>query len=329
MAFLRSRLRKWLSPGSAPPGPTPITVEPAEPPGTPLPPIAACAELDRGVDLATAIDLALSYLSPCESARQVRTLSTAQIRAWIERDTWPIPRPGDREGYHGDRHLTYWLSGVGDYLLLSELLPDGVPDRGFLDLGCSSGRVLRHFAAAHPDTHVLGAEINRNSVAWARQHLPANAIVAQTSVLPQLPFADGSLDLISAFSVFTHIDEYEEGWLLELRRVLRPGGRALLTFHSERTWQLMAHPDHFLTHYLTEQRHHVPQLGGRPVTPELFGTPMPTDRVVVVDPRARVFNTNVFHHTDYVKAAWGRILQPERTLTNAHGTHQDAILLKR
>ncbi len=44
---------------------------------------------------------------------------------------------------------------------------------------------------------------------------------------------DGSFDLIWAVSVFTHLAETWSAWLLELHRVLKPGGILLATFMGE------------------------------------------------------------------------------------------------
>jgi SAM-dependent methyltransferase len=48
---------------------------------------------------------------------------------------------------------------------------------------------------------------------------------------PPLPFAeDNSFDLVYAFSVFTHIPaEHQEAWLLEMKRILKPGGFLVCT----------------------------------------------------------------------------------------------------
>lgn len=53
-----------------------------------------------------------------------------------------------------------------------------------------------------------------------------------------LPCADESADLVTAFSVFTHLYHEESyAYLMDIRRVLRPGGRAVFSFlESERNW---------------------------------------------------------------------------------------------
>lgn len=55
-----------------------------------------------------------------------------------------------------------------------------------------------------------------------------------------LPRSDGFFDLVYGVSVFTHLDAFNwAGWLLELHRVLRPGGLLLLSYLGEsQAWRL-------------------------------------------------------------------------------------------
>jgi len=63
--------------------------------------------------------------------------------------------------------------------------------------------------------------------------------------VPGLPYPDGHFDLVYAMSVFTHIVEDWAGWLLELRRVLAPGGILLATVIGPQTAAelRLPHPD--------------------------------------------------------------------------------------
>jgi hypothetical protein len=45
-------------------------------------------------------------------------------------------------------------------------------------------------------------------------HRPARVKPVFNHCLPQLPFSDGQYDVVSAFSVFTHIDVWETAWLV-------------------------------------------------------------------------------------------------------------------
>ena len=43
----------------------------------------------------------------------------------------------------------------------------------------------------------------------------------------------------STSAVFTHIDDLADAWLLELQRILEPGGMLYVTIHDERTVELI------------------------------------------------------------------------------------------
>jgi SAM-dependent methyltransferase len=105
--------------------------------------------------------------------------------------------------------------------------------RGALDFGCSSGRVIRALAAAHPDIRWHGCDPNAPAIAWAREHLPPGIELFVSENQPPLPLADASLDLVYAISIWSHFaPELGLRWLQEMRRLLRPGGHLVLTTHG-------------------------------------------------------------------------------------------------
>jgi len=102
--------------------------------------------------------------------------------------------------------------------------------RDVLDFGCGCGRVTRYFKDQPGD--VAGSDVNGEAVAWCRDNL-AFARFERNGLAPPLAFADDSFDLVYALSVFTHLTaDLQLAWRDELRRVLRPGGRLLITTHG-------------------------------------------------------------------------------------------------
>jgi SAM-dependent methyltransferase len=99
-----------------------------------------------------------------------------------------------------------------------------------LDFGCGCGRTLLWFRDVGQLTRFHGSDIDREAVDWCRRNLPF-ATYGCNQPAPPLAYPDGHFDLLYALSVFTHLDaEQQLAWMDELRRVLRPGGVALLTF---------------------------------------------------------------------------------------------------
>jgi SAM-dependent methyltransferase len=135
--------------------------------------------------------------------------------------------PGAREFADGGRRaaeaLTAVLEGAGG----------SVADvRDVLDFGCGSGRVLPHIAALAPNARCTGCDVDAAAITWAARHLPA-LDWSLSGAVPPLPFAADQFDVVYSISVFSHLDEtLQDRWLAELRRVLAPGGMALLTVHG-------------------------------------------------------------------------------------------------
>jgi SAM-dependent methyltransferase len=99
-----------------------------------------------------------------------------------------------------------------------------------LDFGCGCGRVTRWWREF--DGTVAGSDVSGPAVEWCRANLPF-ARFERNALAPPLVFEDESFDLVYALSVFTHLTaELQLAWRDELRRVLRPGGRLLLTTHG-------------------------------------------------------------------------------------------------
>ena len=96
------------------------------------------------------------------------------------------------------------------------------------DLGCGPGQIARYLHRQGVDT--LGVDLSPNMVAEAQRLNPA--IPFHQGDMLSLPDADASWGGIAAFYCIIHIPRGQVvGALREMKRVLRPGGVLLLTFH--------------------------------------------------------------------------------------------------
>ena len=154
---------------------------------------------------------------------------------------------GVRNGrYHDDLYLQ---TGRNDITAMRRILAeDGFAMMGerILEFGCSAGRMLRHLEAEASANEVWGVDLHSAAIHWAQAHLSPPFHFMTNTTSPHLPFEDGYFGMVFAGSVWTHIGELDDAWLLEMRRILRPGGRLYLTISDETTLAEVARlsPDH-------------------------------------------------------------------------------------
>ena len=97
-----------------------------------------------------------------------------------------------------------------------------------LDLGCGDGTFTEILAAAGTDA--VGADVAPAALERARGRYPELEF-RLIGVEGALPFEDGAFGLVWASEVFEHIADTAP-WLSEVRRVLAPGGRLVITTPS-------------------------------------------------------------------------------------------------
>ena len=248
---------------------------------------------------------------------------TEPVAPYRARDTAPIPATAERENYSGSDHPAYWLSGLSDCLAVTrQSVALGLgPIPRYFELGCASGRVVRHLAY-HTAAQIWCCDINKRHTEWIRLFLPERINVFHSSAIPNLPLEDNSIDVATAFSVFTHIDDFETAWLLELRRILRPGGLAYLTVSTDHTWEQYKHG--WIKDQLTPLADKITE---HKIDEDFFNGPLPREKTVIWWPADQdLYNATVFHHESYIRREWGRIFKILKVIPNGH-FYQDVVLL--
>lgn len=154
-------------------------------------------------------------------------------------DALPVP-PRGLSGYAPEDFVA---AGREHTATMRRILADAgfalAPEHRILDFGCGAARMLRFFADHAATGECWGVDSDGKRLAWCMEHLTPPFHFALTTRLPHLPFEDRWFDLVFAGSVFTHIDDLMVSWLLELRRVLAPGGYAYLTLHDNHYIELL------------------------------------------------------------------------------------------
>lgn len=96
-----------------------------------------------------------------------------------------------------------------------------------LDLGCGTGRHALWLASA--GAIVTAVDFSEGMLAQARRKPGANAVrFVVHDINKRLPFDDRFFDRVVSGLVLEHIEDLHH-FFFEVRRVLRPGGRALIT----------------------------------------------------------------------------------------------------
>jgi ubiquinone/menaquinone biosynthesis C-methylase UbiE len=162
----------------------------------------------------------------------------------IERCSYGLPVPPKElwQGY-GKTPDEYLASGREHVQKMFEILGASNfslgGDKRILELGCGCGRMIRHLKDFADSGEVWGTDVYAEYIIWCKQYLSPPFNFATTTIIPHLPFEDGYFDFIYAGSVFTHIDDLQDAWLLEIRRVLAPSGMFYITIHDEHTIELL------------------------------------------------------------------------------------------
>jgi SAM-dependent methyltransferase len=236
----------------------------------------------------------------------------------IQSDEMPIPATEDRENYYDERHIEYWVSGLADCRKIEPYLRSG--RARYLDFGGATGRVSRHITR-DAEREVWLCDINANWIAWIDEYFNRPIHAFQNRIQPSLPLEDRYFDLVSAFSVFTHLDQDEMPWLLELRRILRPGGYLYLTVLDENVWNRLKDPAwEWLFRSIARGRNDA-------FLAERCQRPL-EERVVLAYSEAEAYNINTFLPRSYLKRKWGPLFDEINFFEDNHN-YQTVVVLKK
>lgn len=108
-----------------------------------------------------------------------------------------------------------------------------IPGDKVLDLGCGNGRMFEFFQDKNID--YVGIDSSEKLIELAKKRYPGVRFELADAL--NLPFLDNSFDKVYSFAVLHHIpsEELRLRFLEEARRVLRPGGKIILTVWN--LWQ--------------------------------------------------------------------------------------------
>lgn len=170
--------------------------------------------------LKTARWAGLRLLGPVDAMTRLAQGHGGVPPLWLRRHTGP---------------LASFETAAREMAVLLESLEVVAPGDLVLDAGCGAGAMVPTFARLlGPSGRYMGFDHHEPSLRWCRRTFRQDPRLrfeaSRRGAEGRLPAADGAAGFVLAKSLFTHLAEREaRGLLSEICRVLRPGGRALVT----------------------------------------------------------------------------------------------------
>lgn len=101
--------------------------------------------------------------------------------------------------------------------------------------GCGPARILQHIPLKRNFRQVIGTDYNQNTVDWCKSEFSSITFI-KNNLTPPLLLDNHSIDFLYCISVFTHLSyNMQFEWIKEIKRVLKPGGVFLASFHGEKS----------------------------------------------------------------------------------------------
>ncbi len=240
----------------------------------------------------------------------------------IEKLPWPGEELVNRVTGGTDR-LNFFTSGrqsVRDLEAVLALIHRRLSDyETILDFGSGCGRIMLWLEHLSSTSSLHGIDIDERAIQWSRDNMPWATFKANQP-LPPIDYPDATFDLVFNHSVFTHIDEnYQDQWLAELRRVVKPGGHLILSVHGEPAFLVF------------EENVKKSGVGD----PSLIRRELSTKGISFIHDDAFTggpfpdFYHSTFHAPWYVFEHWGRFFNVAAFIPRGSMGFQDFVLLQR
>lgn len=123
-----------------------------------------------------------------------------------------------------DRRWSTYVEATTRETMVRLSLP---PTGQLLDVGCGTGVLLERLAASQPGIALSGVDPVPEMLSIARRRLPPS-VELRSAWAEELPFQSETFDVVVSCNVLHYLTDPHEA-LREMARVVRPGGRVVVT----------------------------------------------------------------------------------------------------
>jgi ubiquinone/menaquinone biosynthesis C-methylase UbiE len=109
-----------------------------------------------------------------------------------------------------------------------EFAKDYIKGKVILSVACGNGYGEHMFATDGGAQKVIGVDVSEEAITFAKENYSADNLEFFVGDALRLGLPDDSVDVVVSFETIEHIED-DRGYLKELKRVLRPGGTALIS----------------------------------------------------------------------------------------------------
>jgi SAM-dependent methyltransferase len=109
-----------------------------------------------------------------------------------------------------------------------------------LDAGCGCGYGT-HYLVMNGAKRAVGIDLSLEAIDYARQHYVAPRLSYEVMDVTSLEFPDKTFDAAVCLEVFEHVPDHQE-MLAEVRRVLKPDGRVVISTPNGRIFSPTGRP---------------------------------------------------------------------------------------
>src|SRR3989344_5090173 len=118
---------------------------------------------------------------------------------------------------------THWLFRIRKKIFISFIQKYSSAGSKLFDFGCGSGYLIGELQGLGYNAH--GADFEKEAIDYGFDHSVRNLKLA---IGDKIDYLDGTFDLVTTFDVLEHL-ENERPTVAELVRVLKPGGKIIVT----------------------------------------------------------------------------------------------------